>query len=187
MAPMGPTFTPQAIPEVIRVEPRVHRDHRGFFVETHNERTYAQGGIDVRFVQDNASSSVRGTLRGLHAQVRRPQAKLVRAVYGEIFDVAVDIRRESPTFGQWVGVTLSGDNFHQLYIPAGFAHGFCVLSHSAVVAYKVSDFYDPEGEITISHRDPALGIQWPIHSPVLSDRDSDALTLRELVDSLPQR
>ena len=136
-------FRPTAMPDVILVEPDVHRDARGFFLETFHARKYAEGGIPGPFVQDNHSRSVKGTLRGLHAQRQQPQGKLVRAVEGEMFDVAVDIRPSSPTFGRWVGVRLSGENFRQLYIPPGFAHGFCVLSDVVHVEYKCTDFYAP--------------------------------------------
>jgi dTDP-4-dehydrorhamnose 3,5-epimerase len=177
MSQRTPRFTRLAIPEVILIAPKVHRDARGFFVETHNQRLYTHHGVDAVFVQDNASLSARNILRGLHAQVKNPQAKLVRVVSGEIFDVAVDIRRGSPTFGQWVGASLSAENFHQLYVPPGFAHGFCVTSETALVSYKVSTFYDPQDEIAIAHDDPAIGIDWPLNRPVLSDRDANAAAL----------
>ena len=134
---------PTELPGVVVIEPAVHRDPRGFFLETYHQRKYAELGIPGPLVQDNHSNSVQGTLRGLHAQLQRPQGKLVRAVHGEMFDVAVDIRRGSPTFGRWVGAVLSGENFRQLWIPPGFAHGFCVLSERVDVEYKCSDFYDP--------------------------------------------
>ncbi len=178
-------FTPQSIPEVIRIDPLVHRDHRGFFVETHNQRVYTENGITHRFVQDNASRSGRHTIRGLHAQVQNPQAKLVRVVSGEIFDVAVDIREGSPTFGQWVGLTLSADNFCQLFIPPGFAHGFCVISESAEVNYKVSALYDPSDEIAIAFDDPDIGIRWPTDAPIVSDKDAAAPRLASLEGCLP--
>jgi dTDP-4-dehydrorhamnose 3,5-epimerase len=185
--PRAPRFSPTDLSGVVIIDPVVHRDHRGFFVETHNAQLYAAHGITHRFVQDNASRSGRNTLRGLHAQVRRPQAKLIRVVAGEIFDVAVDIRRGSPSFGQWVGTTLSADNFRQMFIPPGFAHGFCVMSEEAEVVYKVSDFYDPGGEIVIAYNDPAIGISWPTDDPVVSDRDAHAPTLAALGDGLPRR
>jgi len=137
-------FTPLALPEVILVEPDVHRDARGFFLETYHVERYRSGGVPGPFVQDNHSRSVRGTLRGLHAQRRRPQGKLVRAVDGEMFDVAVDIRRGSPSFGKWFGAELSEENHRQMWVPAGFAHGFCVLSDSADFFYKCTDLYHPE-------------------------------------------
>jgi dTDP-4-dehydrorhamnose 3,5-epimerase len=178
-------FLPTALPEVVVIEPDVHRDGRGFFLETYHEAKYAAGGIGARFVQDNLSHSTRGTLRGLHAQWRRPQGKLVRAVSGEMFDVAVDVRRGSPSFGRWVGVTLSGDNFRQLYIPAGFAHGFCVLSDELNVEYKCTELYDPGGELSILWNDPELAIAWPLPAPVLSAKDAAAPRLREVLERLP--
>lgn len=177
-------FTPTAIPEVVLVEPDVHRDARGFFLETYHQRKYAEGGISAAFVQDNHSHSVRGTLRGLHAQLRRPQGKLVRAVEGEMFDVAVDIRPGSPTFGRWVGMNLSGDNFRQLWIPPGFAHGFCVLSDVVHVEYKCTGFYDPADEVTVAWNDPDVGIAWPVTDPVVSAKDSRAPRLREIAERL---
>ena len=173
-------FTPLALPEVILVEPDVHRDARGFFVETYHLEKYRAGGIPGPFVQDNHSRSVQGTLRGLHAQRRRPQGKLVRAVDGEMFDVAVDTRRGSPTFGRWVGVRLSGENFHQLYVPPGFAHGFCVLSPAVHVEYKCTDFYEPADEIGLAWDDPDVGIEWPIRDPIVSDKDRRLPRLRDL-------
>ena len=159
------------LPGVVILEPHVHRDDRGFFLEVYRADRLAALGIDVRFVQDNQSRSERGTLRGLHWQWRRPQAKLIRVVAGEIFDVAVDIRRGSPTFGRWVSETLSAGNFRQMFVPEGFAHGFCVTSDVADVEYKCSDVYDPAGEAGLAWDDPALGIAWPVGEPVLSDRD----------------
>ena len=151
-----------AIPDVILLEPKVFGDDRGFFFESYNREAFRQAtGLDPDFVQDNHSRSVRGTLRGLHAQLNRPQGKLIRVIEGEIFDVAVDIRRGSPTFGKWVGAWLSAENFHQLYIPTGFVHGFYVTSETAQVQYKCTDYYDPTGEITVLWNDPALGIEWP--------------------------
>ena len=173
-------FTPLALPEVILVEPDVHRDARGFFVETYHLEKYRAGGIPGPFVQDNHSRSVQGTLRGLHAQRRRPQGKLVRAVDGEMFDVAVDTRRGSPTFGRWVGVRLSGENFHQLYVPPGFAHGFCVLSPVVNVEYKCTDFYEPADEIGLAWDDPDVGIVWPVRDPIISDKDRRLPRLRDL-------
>ena len=177
-------FTPLALPEVILVEPDVHRDARGFFVETYHLEKYRAGGIAGPFVQDNHSRSVQGTLRGLHAQGRRPQGKLVRAVDGEMFDVAVDIRRGSATFGRWVGVRLSGENFQQLYVPPGFAHGFCVLSAVVHVEYKCTDFYDSADEIGLAWNDPDVGIEWPIRDPIISDKDRRLPSLRQL-EALP--
>ena len=174
--------TKTALPEVILVEPKVHGDHRGFFLETYHRSRYIEAGIPLDFVQDNHSRSKRGTLRGLHAQLKQPQGKLVRCIEGEIFDVAVDVRRGSPRYGQWVGEILSEENFRQLYVPPGFLHGFCVLSESAQVEYKCTDFYAPEDEISVLWNYPALGIQWPIDEPLLSARDENARPLEEVAD-----
>jgi dTDP-4-dehydrorhamnose 3,5-epimerase len=173
------------LPGVLIIEPEVHRDARGFFVETYQQKKYGEAGVPGPLVQDNHSQSVRGTLRGLHSQSRFPQGKLVRAVQGEMFDVAVDIRRGSPTFGRWVGVVLTGDNFRQLWIPPGFAHGFCVLSDRVDVEYKCSDFYRPADEIGVLWNDPAIGIEWPVRDPLLSEKDAAAPRLAELGDRLP--
>jgi len=173
-------FTPLALPEVILVEPDVHRDARGFFLETYHLEKYRAGGIPGPFVQDNHSRSVQRTLRGLHAQRRRPQGKLVRAVEGEMFDVAVDVRPGSATFGRWVGVRLSGDNFRQLYVPPGFAHGFCVLSEMVHVEYKCTELYDDADEIGLAWDDPDVGIEWPIADPIISDKDRRLPRLRDL-------
>lgn len=178
-------FTRTELPEVIAVQPVVHRDKRGYFLETHHQGKYAQGGIPDAFVQDNHSFSKRGTLRGLHAQVEpTPQGKLVRVVQGEIFDVAVDIRPDSPTFRQWVWRRLSGRNQLQLWIPPGFAHGFCVLSRTAHVHYKCTSFYDRDAEIGILWNDPAIGIDWPVKEPLLSDKDRDAKPLETFLPVL---
>jgi dTDP-4-dehydrorhamnose 3,5-epimerase len=166
------------------VEPDVHRDARGFFLETYHREKYAAGGITAAFVQDNHSRSGRGTLRGLHAQVRRPQGKLVRVVEGEIYDVALDIRRASPTFGRSVGMRISGEDFRQLWIPPGFAHGFCVLSEVAHVEYKCTAPYDPADEVSILWNDPDLGIAWPIRDPMVSAKDSGAPRLRDIASRL---
>jgi dTDP-4-dehydrorhamnose 3,5-epimerase len=178
-------FTPLEIPDVILVEPDVYRDERGFFLETYHQAKYAPH-VDAEFVQDNHSRSGRDTLRGLHAQLDHPQGKLVRVVEGEVFDVAVDIRRGSPTFGRWVGQRLSADNFLQLWVPVGFAHGFCVTSEVAEFEYKCTDFYHPEDEIVIAWNDPAIGIRWPLERPRLSDRDTDAPSLAAFGDRLPR-
>jgi dTDP-4-dehydrorhamnose 3,5-epimerase len=178
-------FIQTEIPGVVIIEPDVHRDPRGYFLETYHERKYAEGGIRGPFVQDNHSFSLRGTLRGLHAQRRRPQGKLVRAVEGEMFDVAVDIRRGSPTFSKWVGVTLSGENLRQFYVPPGFAHGFCVLSERVHVEYKCTDFYDREDEFGLAWNDPEIGIAWPIREPVLSAKDAAAPRLDKIREHLP--
>jgi len=160
------------IPDILIVEPEVHRDERGVFVETYRADAYRAAGIGARFVQDNHSRSVARTLRGLHLQVRRPQAKLIRVTEGEVFDVAVDVRLGSPTFGRWVGLVLSADTFRQCYIPAGFAHGFCVPAVVSEMEYKCTDFYHPEDESGVIWNDPAIGIAWPIRNPVLSQKDA---------------
>ncbi len=163
----------------------MHHDGRGFFVETYHADRYRQHGITGPFVQDNHSQSVAGTVRGLHLQLRRPQGKLIRVIEGEVFDVAVDVRRGSSAFGRWVGVTLSADSFRQCYIPPGFAHGFCVISPIAQLEYKCTDVYDPADEIGIAWNDPALGIQWPVMTPILSTRDSRHPTLAQVGNQLP--
>ncbi len=178
-------FVPTELPGVLVIEPDVHQDPRGFFLETYHAEKYRAGGIEGPFLQDNHSRSVRGTLRGLHLQVGRPQGKLIHVVEGEIYDVAVDVRRGSPTFGAWVGVTLSAANFKQCYVPPGFAHGFCVVSGDAQVEYKCTDLYDPSTEIGIAWNDPALGIIWPIAEPLLSDRDRRHPLLASLMAELP--
>ena len=172
------------LPEVLIVEPEVFEDERGFFLETYHARKYAEAGIPAVFVQDNHSCSRRYTLRGLHAQGRHPQGKLVRVTQGEIFDVAVDIRPRSATFGRWVGMRLSAQSFRQAYIPPGFAHGFCVLSESAEMAYKCTEFHDPSDEIGIVWNDPEIGIAWPVAEPILSDKDRIAPRLAEVTDRL---
>jgi dTDP-4-dehydrorhamnose 3,5-epimerase len=173
------------LPEVLVLEPEVFRDDRGFFLETYHIAKYAEHGILEPFVQDNQSRSAAGTIRGLHLQVRLPQAKLIRVIYGEIFDVAVDVRRGSPNFGRWVGVPLSAASFRQCYVPAGFAHGFAVTSEIAEVEYKCSNVYDPGGELGIAWNDPTLAISWPIAEPILSPRDRRNPTLAEVADRLP--
>lgn len=177
-------FRPLAIPEVILVVPDVYRDARGFFQETWHARRYAEAGLEATFVQDNHSRSSRGVLRGLHAQVRRPQGKLIRAARGEVYDVAVDIRPGSQSFGRWVGAHLREEDAHQLWIPPGFAHGFQVLSEVADVEYKCTEFYDPDDEITIRWEDPQIGIAWPLAEPELSERDRKARPLAECVAQL---
>ncbi len=172
--------TPTRLSEVLLIEPKVFGDERGFFFESWTERAFDAAGIRARFVQDNHSRSARGVLRGLHYQIRRPQAKLVRVVAGEIFDVAVDIRRSSPSFGRWEGVRLDASAHRMLWVPAGFAHGFCVLSDFAEVLYKATDFYQPEDERCILWSDPELAIDWPVAtSPVLSAKDAAGLRLRD--------
>lgn len=170
-----------AIPDVLIIEPKVFGDERGFFYESFNARSFAeQTGVKAQFVQDNHSKSVKGVLRGLHYQIQQPQGKLVRVVAGEVFDVAVDIRKHSPTFGQWVGLVLSGENKRQLWIPEGFAHGFLVTSESAEFLYKTTDYYAPEFERSLLWNDPAIGIQWPIEGePTLSNKDKAAKLLNE--------
>ena len=177
-------FEPTLLPEVIVVEPDVHRDDRGFFFEVYHRRKYGEGGIAERFVQDNHSRSAGGILRGLHGQRRNPQGKLVRVIEGEIFDVAVDIRRGSPNFARWVGVNLSGENFKQLYIPPGFLHGFFVISEHADVEYKCTDFYDAEDEIGVRWDDPEIGVAWPAGDPHLSAKDAALPLLSEISDQL---
>jgi dTDP-4-dehydrorhamnose 3,5-epimerase len=174
-----------ALPGVLLIDPIVHRDGRGYFVETYHADRYRRAGIEVPFVQDNQSSSGQGTVRGLHLQVTRPQGKLVRVIRGEIYDVAVDVRRGSPTFAQWVGMVLSAESFRQCYIPPGFAHGFSVLSGVAEVEYKCTDVYDPASEIGIAWNDPALAIPWQVEAPVLSDRDRRNPMLADVVQALP--
>lgn len=173
---------PTRIPEVLILEPKVFGDERGFFLERYNKRTFETAtGLDVGFVQDNHSRSMRNVLRGLHYQIKQPQGKLVWVVAGEIFDVAVDLRRQSPTFGQWAGFTLSALGRQMAWIPPGFAHGFLVVSESAEVLYKASDFYAPEHERTLIWNDSELGIDWPIpsgQSPVLAVKDCNGLPLQ---------
>jgi dTDP-4-dehydrorhamnose 3,5-epimerase len=174
------------IPEVLLLEPRAHQDERGFFLETYNRRVLAQEtGLSVDFVQDNQSFSVRNVLRGLHYQIRQPQGKLVLVMAGEIFDVAVDLRRSSPTFGKWVGMALSGGTHRMVWIPQGFAHGFLVLSEHALVMYKTTDYYAPEHERTIRWNDETLAIRWPLETqPIVSDKDrrGDAFRSADLFD-----
>lgn len=160
------------LPGVLIIEPDVFGDARGYFMETWQQARYAQAGLPGNFIQDNLSFSTRGVLRGLHFQNPNAQGKLVFVLHGEVFDVAVDIRAGSPTFGQWVGVTLSSENKRQLYIPEGFAHGFCVISETAIFAYKCTDFYNPAAEGGIIWNDPDIGIDWPVERPVLSQKDS---------------
>ena len=160
-----------SIPEILVIEPVVFEDERGFFMETYHQKKYAEMGIEPVFVQDNLSHSLRGTLRGLHYQLKRPQAKLIQASKGAIFDVAVDIRSGSPNFGQWTAVLLSEENKRQMFVPAGFAHGFCVLSEAADVIYKCTDFYAPEDEGGILWSDSTIAIDWPVSEPLLSERD----------------
>jgi dTDP-4-dehydrorhamnose 3,5-epimerase len=173
-----------SLDDVLILEPNVHGDNRGFFLESYQKQRYEAAGIDVAFVQDNISFSKRHTLRGLHYQFPHGQAKLVQAFQGEIFDVAVDIRLGSPTFGRWAGAVLTSDNRRQLFVPEGFAHGFMVLSDCALLMYKCSDYYAPEHEDGIIWNDPELGIGWPAGVPTLSDRDQG---LKRLCDIDPAR
>lgn len=168
--------TKQAIPEVILFEPQVFGDNRGFFLESFNQRVFDEVvGRPVTFVQDNHSRSVKGVLRGMHYQIQQPQGKLVRVVQGEVFDVAVDMRKSSPTFGKWVGAHLSAENKHQLWVPEGFAHGFVVLSETAEFLYKTTDFYAPQFDRSLAWNDPTVGIQWPFDGePSLSAKDQKA-------------
>ncbi|MDI6693668.1 MAG: dTDP-4-dehydrorhamnose 3,5-epimerase [Anaerolineales bacterium] len=173
-------FIPTSIPDVLIIEPQIFGDQRGFFMETYQAQRFAEAGIRLKFVQDNHSGTRRGSLRGLHYQIFQAQGKLVRVVVGEIFDVAVDLRKSSPTFGKWVGVNLSSQNHRQLYIPPGFAHGFYVLSDWAEVLYKTSDFYAPRWERTLIWNDPTIDIQWPLldgKPPLLSEKDAQGATL----------
>jgi dTDP-4-dehydrorhamnose 3,5-epimerase len=174
-----------AIPDVLIIEPDVHADGRGFFLETYHAARYREHGVNGPFLQDNHSRSVGGTLRGLHFQLQHPQGKLIRAIEGEIFDVAVDVRRGSPTFGRWVAVTLSAANFRQVYVPPGFAHGFAVVSEIAQVEYKCTDVYDPASEMGIAWDDATLAIKWPVKDPVLSARDGRHPRLADVMDKLP--
>jgi dTDP-4-dehydrorhamnose 3,5-epimerase len=175
-------FTTTSIPDVILIEPQVRGDSRGFFMETFQARHFAQAGIPTNFVQDNHSGSLRGILRGLHYQIQQAQGKLVRVVAGEVFDVAVDLRKSSTTFGHWVGTTLSVENRHTLWVPEGFAHGFYVISEWAELVYKATDYYAPEWERTLCWNDEAVGVQWPVppgEVPLLSEKDSRGKALSE--------
>lgn len=173
-------FEKTAIEGVYIIEPKVFGDHRGYFMETYNEQDFAEAGIHVQFVQDNQSASKKGVLRGLHFQKTHPQTKLVRVLSGEVFDVAVDLRADSATYGKWVGITLSAENKKQFLVPRGFAHGFVVLSDFAEFAYKCDDFYHPEDEGGIAWDDPALAIDWPkVEEVILSEKDKKNPTLQE--------
>ena len=177
-------FVETSIPGVILIEPPVHRDDRGYFLETYHESRYRDGGIRERFVQDNQSSSVRNTLRGFHGQSPHPQGKLVRVIEGEILDVAVDVRRGSPVYGKHFAARLSAQNFRQLYLPPGVLHGFLVTSDVAQCVYKCTDFYRPEAEFSVAWNDPEFGIAWPIVSPILSEKDRCAPRLKDVADRL---
>lgn len=175
-----------AIEGVIILEPTVFKDERGFFFESYHQEKFSELGIPGHFVQDNHSKSVKGTLRGLHYQIRRPQAKLCRVIYGEVLDVAVDIRRGSPTFGKFVSTILSAENMQQIYIPVGFAHGYLVLSETAEFLYKCSNFYDSDSERGVLWNDPAIGINWNVDKPTLSAKDEKHLPLSKIpVNDLP--
>lgn len=172
--------TTTGIPGVLLITPKVFGDSRGFFLETFHASRYAEAGIPEPFVQDNHSHSAKGVLRGLHFQKQYPQGKLVSVTHGVVFDVAVDIRKDSPSYGQWVGITLSAEEHQQFYIPPGFAHGFCVLSEFADFHYKCTDYYHPEDEGCIRWDDPDIGIEWPISKPTLSTKDVNAPCLKDL-------
>jgi dTDP-4-dehydrorhamnose 3,5-epimerase len=174
-----------SIPEVIIFIPPVFTDSRGHFLETYQQQKYAEAGILKPFVQDNQSYSTKNVLRGLHFQLRHPQAKLVRVTQGSVFDVAIDIRKNSPTFGKWHGEILSAENKKQLYIPENFAHGFCVLSDSAEFLYKCTDFYVPGDEAGLMWNDAQLGIKWPIDQPILSEKDAVLPSLADVLELLP--
>lgn len=171
---------PTALHDVLIIEPEVFGDSRGFFFESWNRRRYAEAGLDIDFVQDNLSFSQRGTLRGLHYQTPRAQGKLVSVLQGEVYDVAVDVRSDSPTFGQWVGVVISSENRRQVYVPPGFAHGFCVTSDTALFAYKCTEYYAPEDEATIAWNDPELAVDWPVDAPILSEKDRRGIPLKDV-------
>jgi dTDP-4-dehydrorhamnose 3,5-epimerase len=172
-----------SLPDVLLVEPRVFGDARGYFMETYRQDRFADVGVPDVFVQDNESFSTRGILRGLHYQWPKPQGKLVRVLHGSVYDVAVDVRRGSETFGQWFGVELSAENKRQLWVPAGFAHGFCVSSDDALVVYKCTDYYAPECEHTLLWNDPAIGVSWPTDNPQLSAKDVEGIPLAEIAKS----
>jgi dTDP-4-dehydrorhamnose 3,5-epimerase len=180
-----PKITQTPLPGVLLIEPQLYRDSRGFFFESYNQKVYAAAGLIERFVQDNHSRSERGTLRGMHAQFSHPQGKLIRVLAGEIFDVVIDIRKGSPTFKKWYSVNLSSENFLQCYIPPGFAHGFCVLSETTEVEYKVTDYYDPTDELHLIWNDPEIGIEWPIKDPILSPKDRAGVLLKDIAHRLP--
>ncbi len=173
-------FIPSSVPDVVIIEPKVYEDPRGFFMESYNKALFADHGITKEFVQTNHSLSVKDTLRGLHYQVGKPQDKLVRVIRGEVFDVCVDIRFGSPTFGKWVGEILSAANRKMLYVPIGFAHGFCVLSDEAEFLYACTDFYHPQGERGILWNDPDLAIPWPAQDPLLSEKDKRNVKLKDI-------
>ncbi|MHC1773555.1 MAG: dTDP-4-dehydrorhamnose 3,5-epimerase [Flexilinea sp.] len=174
-------FVNQSIPDVVLIKPQVFKNERGFFFESWQKKEFSKAGIDIEFVQDNHSGSVKNVLRGLHYQIQQSQGKLIRVIAGEVFDAAVDIRKSSPTFGKWVGATLSSENFNMLWIPPGFAHGFLVLSDYAEFVYKATDFYAPGFERSIRWDDPDIGIDWPLNgqTPVLSAKDAKGSSLHD--------
>jgi dTDP-4-dehydrorhamnose 3,5-epimerase len=171
---------PTTLPDVLLLEPRVSEDDRGYFFEQYNDQSYRRHGIEAGFVQDNISKSVRGVIRGLHFQNPHGQGKLVTVLHGAVFDVAVDVRAGSPTFGRWVGEELSSDNRRQLYIPPGFAHGFAVISDTAVCSYKCTDYYSASDDLTVLWNDSAIGISWPVTNPILSPKDQAGLSLSSI-------
>ncbi|MBN1796363.1 MAG: dTDP-4-dehydrorhamnose 3,5-epimerase [Sedimentisphaerales bacterium] len=180
-------MTEAEVQGVLIFEPDVFGDHRGWFEETYSRKRYAESGLDFEFVQDNVSFSQKGTLRGLHFQNPNAQAKLVQVLAGEVFDAAVDVRIGSPTFGKWTGLILSGDNHKQMYIPKGFAHGYCVLSEAAIFSYKCDEYYSPEDELGIIYNDPDIGIEWPVSEAILSQKDSAYSRLKDIPqDKLPR-
>lgn len=180
-------FIETSLPGCVVIEPQVFGDSRGFFYESYNEAKYREAGIDRRFVQSNVSRSARGVLRGLHYQWPHPQGKLVSVLEGEVYDVAVDIRRGSPTFGHWAGIMLTAENHRHFWIPEGFAHGFCVLSEFATFSYQCTDLYDAKADGGVRWNDPAIGIDWPVSGPLLSDKDSKAPLLADVSpDRLPE-
>jgi dTDP-4-dehydrorhamnose 3,5-epimerase len=169
-----------SLPGVLLIKPTLFGDSRGYFQESWNQKRYAELGFEHQFVQDNLSLSRKGILRGLHLQNPNPQGKLVYVLRGTVFDVAVDVRAGSPNFGQWFGTVLSEENHHQLFVPEGFAHGFCVTSDEALFAYKCTDFYSPASELSIAWNDPDLAIPWPLENPILSGKDQEGLNLKDL-------
>ncbi len=180
------TITETDLPGVLLVSPKAYGDSRGYFFESYNRQRYRDAGIDCDFVQDNVSFSTAGVIRGLHYQLPNEQAKLLSVVSGAILDVAVDIRKDSPYYGKWVGAVLSSENHHQLFIPTGFAHGFAVIGSHAVVAYKCSGTYDPKGEVTVKWDDPEIGIKWGTENAIISDRDQAGVLLKDVSqDRLP--
>jgi dTDP-4-dehydrorhamnose 3,5-epimerase len=175
-----------SIPEVIVFVPPVFSDSRGYFLETYQQQKYKAAGIPKPFVQDNQSYSTKNVLRGLHFQLRHPQGKLVRVIHGTVFDVAIDMRKNSPTFGKWHGEILSAENKRQMYVPENFAHGFCVLSDSAEFVYKCTDFYVPGDEVGLIWNDPQVGVKWPIEQPILSEKDAVLPSWADVLDLLPE-